>query len=395
MNKTFFTLTAIVAVVYLFQHSPAYADDKAVQVDEFGLVEKVPAQPAPHWLWIFDPNFISFADGRAHLIDGDSGRYLGSLNTGYVHARLNFPPSYREIYSAETYYSRHVGGTRTDLIRVYDPINLSLIAEIKIPDKRATTIPRLHNTTLSDDGRFMLVFNLTPATSVSVIDVEARSFVGEIEIPGCALVIATGGMRFLSLCGDGSVLLYQLDKHGRLIEKKRSQPFFDADKDPILENGVRYRNQWLFPSVEGLLYSIDISGDELVFPEPWSLLDEQDRNEGWRTGGMQQIAVNAAHGLLYSIMHQGTADTYEHAGPEIWVYELKTKKRIKRIITQRVAISIHVSPDEKPLLFSLPDTEATLDIYDGLSGKHLRTVRELGVTPFLMATPPYKLKMNQ
>jgi len=105
---------------------------------------------------------------------------------------------------------------------------------------------------------------------------------------------------------------------------------------------------------------------------------------------MQQITVNEAHGLLYSIMHIGPAETYEHPGPEIWVYDLKSKKRIRRIVTERIAVSIHVSPDNSPLLFSLPDNEATLDIYDGLNGKHIRTVSELGVTPFLMETPPYQ-----
>jgi methylamine dehydrogenase heavy chain len=82
---------------------------------------------------------------------------------------------------------------------------------------------------------------------------------------------------------------------------------------------------------------------------------------------MQQITVNHSHGLLYSIMHQGPAETYEHPGPEVWVYDLETKTRIKRIVTERIAVSIHVSPDDSPLLFSLPDNEATLDIYDGLT----------------------------
>ena len=69
---------------------------------------------------------------------------------------------------------------------------------------------------------------------------------------------------------------------------------------------------------------------------------------------------------------------------------MKSKKRIQRIVTERIAVSIHVSPDDKPLLFSIPDTEATLDVYDALSGKHLRTIREMGVTPTMMDTPPYK-----
>ncbi len=388
MNK--YNLIGFIIAICLLSSLGAYAENAPVQADKFGIIESVPAKPTAHWLWVNDTNFISFSDGRAHLIDGDTGRYFGSLNTGYVHAKLVLPTHYREIYSAETYYSRHVGGVRSDMVRIYDPVNLSLIDEIPIPNKRATTIPRTTNSALTEDNRFMAVFNLTPATSISIVDLQTRKFVGEIELPGCALAIPAGGMRFLSLCSDGSALSFSLDKQGKLAEKKRSKPFFSVEKDPILENAVRYQDTWLFPSVEGDIYSIDISADELSFPKPWSMVSEADRAEGWRTGGMQQISVNEPHALLYSIMHQGPAHTYEHPGPEIWVYDLNTKKRIKRIITKRIAVSIHVSPDDKPLLFSLPDNEATLDIYDALSGKHLRTVTEMGVTPFLMETPPYK-----
>lgn len=164
MNKNILSIFSLTAIICLSASPGVYSESEPVPTDKFGVVEIVPAKPTAHWLWIYDTNFISFSDGRAHLIDGDSGHYFGSLNTGYVHAKLNLPSHYREIYSAETYYSRHVGGTRTDLVRVYDPINLSLLAEIPIPNKRATVIPRTTNNALSEDNRFMAVSNLTPAT---------------------------------------------------------------------------------------------------------------------------------------------------------------------------------------------------------------------------------------
>lgn len=390
MRKTINIVSGAFIILTVFLCQTVSAESEPVKIDEFGIIEKVPANPGPHWLWIYDTNFISFSDGRAHLIDADSGKYFGTLNTGYVHAKFSIPSHYKEIYSAETYYSRHVSGTRTDLVRIYDPINLTLIDEIKIPNKRATTIPRTTNTAVSEDGRFMSVFNLTPATSVSIVDVANRKFIGEIELPGCALSMSAGGNRFFSLCGNGTAYSYELDKHGKPLNKQKSRVFFDVEKDPVLENGVRYENFWLFPSVEGMLYSVDISGKELDFPEPWSMINDEDRKAGWRTGGLQQIAVNVPHHRLYSIMHKGPADTYEHPGPEIWVYDINTRKRIQRIVTKRMAMSIHVSPDDKPLLFSLPETEATLDVYDALNGQHIRSIKEMGVTPTMMETPPYR-----
>ena len=367
----------------------AAAELAPLAADKFGVIEKVPAKPTAHWLWVYDPNFISFSDGRSHLVDGDTGKYLGSLNNGYVHIRMNLPSHYREIYSAETYYSRHVGGTRSDMVRIYDPIDLSLIDEIKIPNKRATPIPRMTIFGLSEDDRFMAVSNITPATSVSIVDLKERKFVGEIPTPGCTLAVPACGRRFLSLCSNGTATTFTLDDVGKLKDMNQSRAFFDIDVDPITENGVRYKELLLFPSVEGMLYSIDVSGAEIRINEPWSLVSSTDKADGWRTGGKQQIAVNEPHGRLYSIMHQGTVDTYEHAGPEVWVYDIEKKERIKRIKTERIATSIHVSPDDKPLLFSLPDNEATLDVYDALSGKHLRSIEQLGVSPMLMQTPPH------
>jgi len=273
--------------------------------DVFGTVEKISQPVGPHWLWVYDTNFISFSDGRAHLIDGDSGRYLGSLNTGYVHSKLNLPASYREIYSVETYYSRHVSGVRTDLVRVYDPVTLTLIEEIPIPVKRATTIPRLSNSSLSENDRFLLIFNLTPATSVSVVDLRARKFVGEFEIPGCGGVYPARGYRFMSLCGDGTLLVYSIDESGTVVEKKRTDVVFDAGNDPLIEYAIPYKDGWMFNSMESRIYRIDTTGAQLRFHEPWSLVSDRDREAGWRIGGMQQLAINEAHDLLFTIMHHG------------------------------------------------------------------------------------------
>src|ERR1700674_209161 len=46
----------------------------------------VPA--SKHWVWVNDFVFPHMADGMAYLIDGDSGRYLGTLSTGYSFAHV-------------------------------------------------------------------------------------------------------------------------------------------------------------------------------------------------------------------------------------------------------------------------------------------------------------------
>ena len=217
----------------------------------------LPAKPDQHWLWVYDMVYDYMTDGRASLIDGDSGRFLGMLSTGYSFTQLTLPRHHREIYSAETYYSRYTRGKRDDVVSIYSPTNLAPIAEIDIPDKRASTIPTPHNAVITDDDRFMLIFNLTPATSVSVVDLPARRFVGEIETPGCALIYPSGPRRFFSLCGDGSLLAVELDDAGTALSTTRSQPFFDPEGDPLSEKGVRANGVWHFVSFDGSLYRVD------------------------------------------------------------------------------------------------------------------------------------------
>lgn len=348
-------------------------------------VEQLPA-PNPHWVWVNDVSVYSMPDGKSHLIDGDTGRYLGVINTGYGFLNLTLPAAYDRIYAAETYYSRGTRGERTDLISIYDPGNLSFIEEIVIPAKRASTIPTLWNAVLTDDQSFMVVFNLTPATSLSVVDLAKRSFVGEIAIPGCGLALPAGGRRVASICGDGTLMLTELAVDGTLDTRSRSEVFFDPATDPVTEKAVRYRTGYLFVSVEGMLHQVEVSGESVGFSEPWSLVSDAERQASWRVGGMQHLAVHAATGRLYALMLQGPRKRHKDSGVEVWIWDLPSRRRVQRISLNAIADSIQVSPDEAPLLFTSSLGSPSLEIYDALSGVHLRSVSDLGQTPSILQT---------
>ena len=356
--------------------------------DIFGKVEALPETQHPHWVWIYDMAAASMPDGRAYLYDGDTARLLGTLNTGYSFNALNMPGHYREVYSAETYYARTTRGERTDVVSIYDPFKLTPVAEIEIPAKRVSTLPRLADSALTDDDRFMAVFNLTPAASLSIVDVERRRFAGEAMIPGCAMAYGAGDRRFFALCSDGSLLLIDLDEQGAQTGAQRSEPFFNALEDPILETGVRTGNTWYFMSVLGEVHPVEISAEGPVFPNTWWYLDEKDRKDNWRIGGMQPVALHEATGRLYILMHQGDFFTYEDPGPEVWIYDLATRKRVGKIRTRRPSTSIAVSRDDNPLLYTITGDLSSLDIYDADSGEFLRSAGELGITPFLLEAVP-------
>jgi methylamine dehydrogenase heavy chain len=350
-------------------------------------VEQLPARASPHWVWVNDFNFSSMADGRAFLVDGDSGRMLGLLSTGYSFNSVVLPRKSSVIYSPETYYSRGTRGTRTDVVTLYDPVHLTPLGEISIPAKRSSNMPSAANAALSDDERFLIIYNFTPAQSATIVDVTARKFVGEVETGGCALVYPIGNRAFFSLCPDGTVLVTTLNEDGHLAGHARSAALFDGAKDPLAERPVRLGNQWLFASFQGTVYPLQASAQGVTLGPTWPLTSEAERSQGWRNGGLQYLAVHLASGRLFAIMHQGSLDTHKEPGTDVWVYDVAGKKRVQQIKLRRKATSIVVSQDAKPLLFTCFEDSNQLDIYDALSGTFLRTVESLGQTPAIMVTP--------
>src|SRR5271156_2073298 len=93
-------------------------------------VATLPVPASKHWVWVNDFVFPHMSDGMAYLIDGDSGRYLGTLSTGYSFAHVLLSPNGKLIYSPETYFSRGTRGTRTDVVTVYDAGTLKAAGEI-------------------------------------------------------------------------------------------------------------------------------------------------------------------------------------------------------------------------------------------------------------------------
>ena len=382
------------AAALLLTALPGHADeDKDISAtdargsDEFGIVESL-TEPSAHWLWVMDPNYIAMPDGRATLFDADSGRMLGMISTGFSFNAFNFSAGGAEIYSAESYYARHTRGARTDVVTIYDPLDLVPVGEIEIPGKRASTISRLYNSALTDDGRYLAVFNLTPARSLSIVDVRARRFVGEIDTPGCVMAFPAGPARFMSLCEGGTLMLSELNADGSLRAQAISPRFFDPVADPLLEHAVRDGGHWLFVSVEGYLQPVDLRGAKPRMEERWSLVAEEERAASWRPGGVQLLALHRAAGALYVLMHQGDFFSYEEPGTEVWVFDLKRRVRTARFPLEEQAHSIAVSQDEQPLLYALRRNSADVDIYDARSGKLRRTLSEVGISPMLIQTPP-------
>jgi methylamine dehydrogenase heavy chain len=393
----------------------AFAARAEVPPESPGRVEKLREPFGAHWIWVGD-----LVLERISLVDLDAKRYLGMVNGGYGPITPLFPKRRNEMYLPATYYSRRTRGERTDVLVVYDIATLSPLGEIVIPPKRAIDAVPVAHAALTDDERFAGVFNWTPGTSLSIVDVEKREFVGEVAIPGCSLAYAAGARRFLSLCGDGSALVVELDADGHEKSKERTDPFFDPRADPVTEKAVRYRDQWLFVSFDGIVHPVDVSGEKVRFAATWSLLDQRDRGASWRIGGLQHLAVHEKSGRLYSLMHKGGPDTHKEAGTEVWVYDLASKKRTQRIELRNPGVTIYgfpielgkwtwpfgalsswlfdtfappavshiqVTQDEKPLLFTVAQFSGSIGVYDAMDGRFDGRVGPTGWTSDVLLAP--------
>jgi methylamine dehydrogenase heavy chain len=345
----------------------------------------LPLPASKHWVWVNDFVFPHMADGMAYLVDGDSGRYLGTLSTGYS-ARIVLPRDGNIIYSPETYFSRGTRGKRTDVVTLYDPATLAAIGEILIPPKRSSNLPMMSNSVLTDDDRFLLIYNFNPGQSISVVDTKTRKFVREIETPGCALIYPTGARSFFSVCSDGSLLLMSLDDAGT-AQQKHTQPLLSMGSDPVTEKAVRIARTWYFVSFDGRIYPLDADAQQASVRSPWWLTSDAERKAGWRPGGVQELAVNVNNSRLYAIMHQGAIATHKDPGKDVWVYDVATGKRVQQFALKRLATSIQLSTDANPLMYSISIEATDLDVYDASSGKLLRTVDHIGTTPTVMVTP--------
>jgi methylamine dehydrogenase heavy chain len=331
---------------------------------------------------VHDFAFSNLIDARFALVDADTRAFIGMLSTGQF-ATLNVSAARSEIYVSETYYSRGNRGERTDLVTIYDMATLAVEAEIVVPSKRAASVVIKANTTLTGDGRFLLVFNMNPATSVTVVDLDRRAVAAEIETPGCSLVYATAARSFFMICGDGSLLSITLDERGAESDRKRSEPFIDIDADPLSEKSSRIGSTWYFVSYAGRIQTIAADAPVPRVGDTWWLASDEERKAGWRPAGWHWTAGHPDGRLYVGMMPKGYQGSHKDPATEVWVFDTKKRARVARIALATPAIAIEVTSDPSPRLL-VANAEGAVDVYDAGSGAQLHTIYDVGETPYMI-----------
>jgi methylamine dehydrogenase heavy chain len=348
-------------------------------------VEPLPPS-GPHWVYVFDYAFFNEIDARVHLFDGDSYRRLGQIGAGYF-SSFNLSPDGKTTVVSTTYFARGSRGARTDVVEFTDNTTLAPSREIVLPSKRAMTLPSLFNVTYSEDGHFVYVAYVTPAASFGVLDPQRGTVLGEVDTAGCVLVIPSGPNRVSSLCESGRLLTVTLDAAGHESSRAMSEPFFDADKDPVFVQGIPIQRGFTFLSFLGEVHEVNLAGAAPVFAPTWSLVTPAEKGH-WRPGGAQIGAIHEGLHRLYVPMHVGVEGSHKVGGTEIWVFDTASHRRLARwpVGTLGTVVAVQVSQDSAPLLFAATDS-SSVAVLDALTGRVKHVEKHLGQTPWMMLNP--------
>ena len=356
-----------------------------IQPEPTGVVETLPERYPPHWVLLQDGAFFHMLNGKVIVVDADSDdpekRIKGMVDSSFI-GQFYQARSRPEMYIAETFYSRGTRGDRTDVITIVDKTSLVQVGEVVIPPKRISGMPTNYHLQAIDDEKLLVAYNFTPATSVSVVDIVNREFLAEIPIPGCSLVYPAGGRSFASLCTDGTMMQVQLNEDGTQASTSRTEAFFDANNDPLMEKPAMIDGVAYFPSFLGRVVPVDLSGGTPAVGDEWSLVGNE--SGGWRPGGIQVTGTDSA-GRMYVLMHpEGYEGSHKDPGTEVWVFDVASQSRVDRIALELPAITFGVTNDDDPLLLTT-NINLEVDVYDVGSGEYQRTLSGTGAqTPFLI-----------
>jgi methylamine dehydrogenase heavy chain len=331
-------------------------------------VEKLPAKYPAGWA------FLNYAGDRIELRNvGSDSREVKAQLQARDSTTLLVSDKRPEIYTADTVWSRGVRGTRTDFITIYDSQTLDPTGEIVLPGTKRALITAMEGMfAFTDDQRLALVFNFTPAASVTVVDLVKRQPLGEIEIPGCMLIYPSGQRGFSTLCSSGSLLSIRLDAAGAVAARSETKRFNQLDTDPLFTastvlDGVRY-----FPSLHGRIQPIDMKGDDVQVLQDWALVSAEEKAANWRPSGWQLIGSDGKK-LLYVLMQADAQEgTHKDPAAEVWVFNAATKTRVRRMRLVRPGSSVALTHGADQLMLVQAGTR--LDVYDPQGGALVRSL---------------------
>lgn len=350
-----------------------------VPVDRIPNSLSLPAVYPDSWVFVYAmPQMNNGILGAYSIVDvaADTKEYKG-LFQGAFWPSLIAPVAGSELYIAESFLERVGRGRRTDVLTITDKGNLRQVAEIPLSaGKRDYLSGNLMDVTR--DGSLILVLNFTPASSVAVVDLHKRRRVNEVPIPGCTSIYPSGPRGFSSLCQDGTLATITLGDKGEVLHESHSPPFNDIDHDVLYMNPATAGGVTYFVTEKGNVRPVEMGDGEPKILPAWPLMTPDRYADGWRTAEGMFVASDDSGRLYVRVYRETGYEKQQRENTEVWVYETSSQKRVGRIPLKNGGSSIVLTQGKKPYLVvvaaSDPNVGESLDVYDALTGRFVRTI---------------------
>ena len=360
----------------------AQAIPPPLPVEPTGVVETLPDRYPPEWFLVHDAAFFHMSDGKVYVIDTsqdairDQVKGLFPVNLmGSIHQVA----SRGEIMAVETFHERGTRGRRMDVLTIWDYANLSVVGEVPLPGmKRFMGLPERVAMMSMNGDRWLAIFNLSPSTSVTLVDLDRREIINEIPTPGCSFLYSNGELGFSSVCADGRLLTVVLDVDGNERSRSFTEVFFDSDESPIFERPAIVGDIAYFPAFDGRVQPVAMTGTEAKPLSTWNLYGAGEAN--WAPSGIGLDGEDDL-GRIYFLMNpeaNGVDGMHNAGGSEIWVFDPDARRRVMRIPLQEWGLSFAVGRGDEPKVLVTNPVDMSVELYDGLTGEFIRKITGFG-----------------
>lgn len=286
-----------------------------------------------------------------HVYSADDMRVTGSFSGGSW-GMFALSKDGQTGYIASGFYSRIAYGDVENVLQIFDVATNRPVKEIILPAKITQYTPSAAQLQLSADEKYIYIQNATPATSVTVVDLEKGEVVQEIPSPGCyGIYPSLEGHAFSTICSDGAFNTFTLSADGTDFESRKSEKIFDVDEDPIYLAFDRAEGDLLFISYHANVYRLSDKDGVIEKLGVTPIAEGVDGN--WGTAGYEVVSYNDANGILFVPMAADHHDgSHYHGADEIWAYDLRNDKLLYRSPAEGIN-SVHVIDDAVPTVFGL------------------------------------------
>lgn len=308
-------------------------------IEKVGKVEKLPDTP----------HIIVSEWERSHVINPEDFTHQGTISEA---TQKVMSLDKKTLFTTRTYYDKGREGAKHDNVRLWDMETLEPTLEVPISDKLAMAGMQIPFMQGSAKQKWLFMQNATPATSVTVFDVDAREQAAEVPLPGCWGVypVMNDEDRFAALCGDGRISTVTVKDSGEYDSTKRSDVIFDVDQDPLFVFAERDGDALFFVSFNGNFYTIDISGERAVLKSKKQIVPEGEPGN-YKPSGYQLMSKIPGTSYLYILMQEEAWDgSHIEPATEAWVYDYKANKIVSRS-TISDGISVQYYSGEGKYLF--------------------------------------------